>query len=240
MKNHKYNLTNTVSDFASYVSTFMLRYNVSSERVAQFIKDTRDGIVSRYNLAISLCVAFVNMLRSESALFLHWCATKIAPTAEIVTAEFPAWDRPEGGFETLTMSNGTTFGVYFPPAEVPAAPPAALPITQEDETPALVLTFNENVASELMAKYDRETTDSPSDHVETRQTHAQSEDEDVRLALIAPPTLVAHTRRERVSKDKRRIDYKPAKDVQPGATYWYKVDGRWQELVAPEVEALAA
>lgn len=50
----------------------------------------------------------------------------------------------------------------------------------------------------------------------------------------APVDALAHTRTRRKGKDKERTDYKVAKNVQPGAVYWYKVDGKWREMLEPQ------
>lgn len=50
---------------------------------------------------------------------------------------------------------------------------------------------------------------------------------------VADFDAVPHTRHIRLSKDKKRTDYKPVKDIVPGIAYWYKSGKKWQQMIAP-------
>ena len=57
----------------------------------------------------------------------------------------------------------------------------------------------------------------------------------------APTYATPHSRTYRrgtnKGKVKGRIDYKPVRSPQVGWRYWYKVDGKWRELLAPASRA---
>ena len=112
----------------------------------------------------------------------------------------------------------------------------------------MVLTFNQSVASELQERVETPAPkgwDAVGTLPESETAPAPVTVSDERLAPstgleTASIYAIPHSRRERVSKGKKRTDYKPVGAAEPGGRYWYKEGRKWVERLAPDHAAPVA
>ena len=214
MKNpNKYNLTNTVSLFTAAILN-IVGYEVKADDLAQRVTSARLWVIDLYNIAVQTLVVITIAVRSAIATALYnvanWIAPKAIPIARVDVA-------------TVYVSPTPTF-------EWSA-------IVEPTPVPALILTFNHNVASELQERIEVYPTITPPVTVETPLEALQREE-----TPIASIYGIPHARKERLSKGKVKRDYRavhPSK-VEPGALYWYKDGRRWVEMIAPDHAAPVA